>query len=186
MNAKSLIGMTVFAVDAGKNLGSVDRLLFSPKAMRVTGLVVAAAAGLMDEPGPQKLLPTDKVRAVGHDAITVDSESLLEVLADGELPAGAVAFDQIERERVLTESGEEIGEVSSMEFDELTFQLDYLEIRRGFLSGSSMVAVESIVSVGEDVIVVRDTALEATSGRDRGEGDLVEDDDDDGMIIERR
>ncbi|HEV2128906.1 MAG TPA: PRC-barrel domain-containing protein [Thermomicrobiales bacterium] len=186
MNAKSLIGMTVFAVDAGKNLGSVDRLLFSTERMRVTGLVIAPATGLMDEPRPQKLLPTDKVKAVGHDAITVDSESLLEVLADGELPAGAVAFDQIERERVLTESGEEIGEVSSVEFDELTFQLDYLEIRRGFLSGSSMIAVESVVSVGEDVIVVRDTALEDAAGRDRAEEDRVEHEDDDGMIIERR
>ena len=184
MNAKSLIGMTVFAVDAGKNLGSVDRLLFSPEDMRVTGLMVAPVAGLMDEPEPQKLLSTDKIKAVGQDAITVDSASLLEVTAEGELPAGVVAFDQIEREKVLTESGEELGEVSSVEFDEQSFRLDYLEVGRGFLSGSSLITVENIVSVGEDVIVVRDSAVNEIGEGDR---DNVDDDttDDDGMVIER-
>lgn len=181
MNAKSLIGMTVFAVDAGKNLGSVDRLLFSPEEMRVTSLMVAPVAGLMDEPEPQKLLATDKIKAVGHDAITVESESMLEVTAEGEVPAGSVAFDQIEREKVLTESGEEIGEVSSMEFDEQSFRLDFLEVGRGFLSGSSMITVENIVSVGEDVIVVRDSALNEVETTD----EEPKDEDGDGMIIDR-
>ena len=159
MNAKSLIGMTVFAVEGGKNLGTVDRLLFSPDEMRVTAFVVASVAGMMDEPEPQKLLPTEKVKAVGQDAITVESDSMLDVTADGELPPGAVAFDQIEREKVITENGEDVGEISSVEFDEQTFKLDFIEVGRGFLSGSSMISVENIVSVGEDVIVVRDAAM---------------------------
>jgi sporulation protein YlmC with PRC-barrel domain len=186
MNAKSLIGMTVFAVDAGKNLGTVDRLLFSPDDLRVTSFVVTPAAGLMDEPGPQRLLATDNVKAVGHDAITVESESLLEIVADGELPPGAVAFDEIEREKVITESGDDVGEVSSIEFDEQTFRLDYLEVGRGFLSGSSMITVEKIVSIGEDVIIVRDTALDEP-GYDRDDDlETIEADADDrGMIIER-
>jgi sporulation protein YlmC with PRC-barrel domain len=187
MNAKSLIGMTVFAVDAGKNLGSVDRLLFSPDDMRVTAFVVAPAAGLMDEPGPQRLLPTDKIKAVGQDAITVESESFLDIVADGELPPGAVAFDEIEREKVITESGEDVGEVSSVEFDEQTFRLDFLEVGRGFLSGSTMITVEKVVSIGEDVIVVRDTALDQPDDRD-DDLDTFEEADDDNrdMIIERK
>lgn len=173
MNAKSLIGMTVFAIDAGKNLGTVERLLFSPQDMRVTGFVVTPHTGLMGEPEAQKVLATEKVHAVGQDAITVESEADLDVTADGELPAGAVAFDQIEREKVLTESGEEIGEVSSVDFSEADFRLEYLEVGRGFLSGSTMISVGEIVSVGEDVIVVRDSAL------DRDDRDIDDDNDDD-------
>lgn len=164
MNAKALIGMTVFAIEGGKNVGSVERLLFSPETMRVVAFVVTPRSGMMADPEPQKLLSTEKVRSIGQDAITVDSESLLDVTADGELPPGAVAFDQIEREKVITESGDHVGDVASLEFDEIDFRLDFLEVGRGFLSGHAMVTVENIISVGEDVIVVRDSAL-SDSGR---------------------
>lgn len=160
MNAKSLIGMTVFAIDAGKNLGSVERLLFSPDEMRVTSFIVTPRTALMDEPEPQKLLSTDKVKAIGQDAITVESESLLDITADGELPAGSVAFDEVEKEKVITESGDDVGEVASLDFDEGSFRLEYIEVGRGFLSGSSLVSVDNVVSVGEDVIVVKDSALD--------------------------
>jgi uncharacterized protein YrrD len=173
MNAKALIGMTVFAIEGGKNLGTVERLLFSPDNMRVVAFVVTPRSGMMSDPEPQKVLSTEKVRAIGQDAITVDSESLLDVTADGELPAGAVAFDEIEREKVITESGDQVGEVSSLEFDEVDFRLDFLEIGRGFLSGHVLVTVENIVSVGEDVIVVRDTALNGDDRDDEVEDDRV-------------
>jgi uncharacterized protein YrrD len=170
MNAKALIGMTVFAIDAGKNLGSVERLLFSPEDMRVTAFVVTPRTSMMAEPEPQRLLPTDRIRAIGQDAITVESETELDITADGELPAGSVAFDEIEKEKVITESGENIGEVSSLDFDDSTFRLDFIEIGRGFLSGSSLVSVDQVISVGEDVIVVRDSALDT---RDRREDERV-------------
>lgn len=160
MNVKTLVGMPVLAVDAGKNLGTVDRVLFSPEKQRIEGFVVTRQGGLMDEPEPQRIIAVDKLHGVGHDAITVDSEDLLETLADGQFPAGLVAFDEIEREKVMTEGGEEVGEVSSIDFDEQSFQIDFIEVGRGFLSGSSLISVEHIVSVGEDVIVVRDAALD--------------------------
>lgn len=189
MNAKSLIGMSVFSIEGGKNVGNVERLLFSPEDMRVTAFVVTSSAGMMDEPEPQKLLATEKVKAIGQDAITVDSESLLDITTDGELPAGAVAFDQIEKERVITESGDHIGELSSLDFNEDDFRLDYIEVGRGFLSGSSLITVDNVISVGEDVIVVSDNALDPVpdSGADdevfEGEVDetvVVENKEDDG------
>lgn len=188
MNAKSLIGMTVFAIEGGKNLGTVERLLFSPEEMRITSLVVTPVAGLLDEPEGQKILPTSHVNAIGQDAITIESESLLETAVDGEVPAGTVAFDEIEKEKVITESGDDVGELSSLDFNQDDFRLDFLEVGRGFLSGASLITVDKIVSIGEDVIVVRDTALnqEGATARDDDnvvveDETLVEDDrDDDG------
>lgn len=159
MNVKSLIGMNVFAVDAGKNLGSVERLLFSPEKLRVEGFVVTPGAGLMDEPQPQQVLSIHRIKHIGHDAVTVESESMLETLADGQIPAGMVAFDQVEKEKVLTEGGEQMGEVSSIDFNETSYAIEYIEVGRGFLSGSSMITVDQIISVGEDVIVVKDSAM---------------------------
>jgi len=178
MNAKSLIGMSVFSIDGGKNVGSVERLLFSPEEMRVTAFVVTSRVGMMDEPEPQKILATEKVRAIGQDAITVDSESLLDITADGELPAGAVAFDQVEKERVITESGDHIGELSSLDFNEHDFRLDYIEVGRGFLSGSNLITVDNVISVGEDVIVVTDRALDPLADDDT-DVEIIESDVDD-------
>lgn len=183
MNAKSLIGMTVFAIEGGKNLGTVERLLFSPEEMCVTGFVVARTGSMMEEPEPQRVLAREHVKAIGQDAITVESESLLDVTADGELPGGTVAFDEIEKERVLTESGDEIGVVNSVDFSDNDFRLEYLEVGRGFLSGNSMITVDKVLSVGEDVIVVRDDALDQVSGNDRDDG--ADDDTFGGKIVKR-
>ncbi len=159
MNVKTVVGMQVLAVDAGKQLGTVERVLFSPEKRRVEGFVVTPTGGLMDEPQPQRLLSVDAVKHVGHDAIMVESEDLLETLADGQLPGGLFAFDEIEKEKVMTEGGEEVGEATSIDFDDASFQMDFLEVSRGFLSGSSLISVDNVVTVGPDAIVVKDAAL---------------------------
>lgn len=160
VNVKQLVGMQVFAVDAGKSLGTVERVLFSPDDKRVQGFLVAPSSGLMEEPEAQRLLAVDAIKHVGHDAITVDSESVLETIADGQLPNGLIAFDEIEKEKVLTEGGDEVGSVSSIDFDGESFQIDFLEVSRGFMSGNSLISVDNVVTVGPDRIVVKDAALD--------------------------
>lgn len=160
MNVKTVVGMKVLAVDAGKILGTVDRVLFSPENRRVEGFVVTPGGGLLDEPQPQRLVSVDAIKHVGHDAITVDSEDLLETLADGQLPGQLFAFDEIDREKVVTEGGDEVGAISSIDFDGESFQIDFLEVSRGFLSGSSLISVDHVIAVGPDAIIVRDAALD--------------------------
>jgi|GEM_PF-2056646 len=159
VNVKQLVGMQVFAVDAGKNLGSVERVLFSPDDKRVQGFLVTPASGMMEEPEAQRLLEVNAIKHVGHDAITVESESVLETIADGQLPHGLIAFDEIEKEKVLTEGGDEVGSVSSIDFDGESFQIDFLEVSRGFMSGNSLINVDNVITVGPDRIVVKDAAL---------------------------
>jgi uncharacterized protein YrrD len=164
MNIKELVGMTVFAIDGGRNVGTVDRLFFSTEEMRITDLIVSRGGAMLEEPEPQRTLPTDRIKAIGRDAITIESEEILDVTTDGEVPDGRVAFDEIEREKVITESGDEIGQVSSVSFGDTTFLLEQVEVSRGFLSGNAVIPVNQIVSIGEDVIVVKDGALDANSG----------------------
>lgn len=170
MNVKQLIGMKVFAIDAGKNLGAVDRLLFSPEKKQITSFLVAPEGGLLDEPEPHKILDTDKIASIGEDAITVDSETVLGTTVEGELPAGMVAFDEVEKERVLTESGNEIGELVSIEFSDTGFALEHLEVSRGFLGGHTLIPLSQVVSIGEDVIVVQDATFDdANASEDKEE-----------------
>ena len=88
MNVKELVGMTVFAIEGGRNVGTVDRLFFSPDDMRITDLVVSRGTAVLEEPEPQRVLPTERIKSVGRDAITIDSEDQLDVTPDGEGPAG--------------------------------------------------------------------------------------------------
>lgn len=171
MNVKELVGMTVFAIDGGRNVGTVDRLFFSPDEMRITDLVVSRGTAVLEDPEPQRVLPTDRVKAIGRDAITIDSEDHLDVTPDGEVPGGRVAFDEIEREKVITESGDQVGEVASVSFSDETYLLEVIEVSRGFLSGNAVIPVNQIISVGEDVIVVKDTALDAYSGEGEVQGE---------------
>lgn len=188
MNVKELVGMTVFAIEGGLNAGTVERLLFSPEEMRVTDLVVTRGSAMLEEPEPQRILPTDRIKAVGRDAITIESEGVLDVTPDGEVPEGRVAFDEIEREKVITESGDEVGEVSSVSFSDNTFLLESVEVSRGFLSGNAVIPMNQVVSVGEDVIVVKDSALDSGGGEhqlfrevdETGETEVVEEGDDRG------
>lgn len=154
MDTTSLLGMPVFAVDAGRKLGIVERLLFSIEEKRVVALALTPGASQL-----QPLLPVGKILSIGHDAITVASEADTEATVENQVPARVVGFDQIEKERVITESGEDLGGVSSLHFDESDFRLMHLELGRGFLSSTFRVSVHDIVSVGEDVIVVRDTIV---------------------------
>ena len=168
MNVKELVGMTVFAIDGGRNVGTVDRIVFSPEDMRITDLVVSRGTAMLEDPEPQRVLPTERIKAIGRDAVTIDAEDQLDVTPDGEVPGGRVAFDEIEREKVITESGDEIGEVASVSFSDATYLLEEIEVSRGFLSGNAVIPVNQILSVGEDVIVVKDGALDASPG----EGEL--------------
>jgi len=99
VNVKQLVGMQVFAVDAGKNLGSVERVLFSPDDKRVQGFLVTPASGMMEEPEAQRLLEVNAIKHVGHDAITVESESVLETIADGSFPTASSPSTRSRRKR---------------------------------------------------------------------------------------
>lgn len=155
MDATSLIGMPVIAVDAGRKLGTVERLLLSLPEKRLTALELTADASTL-----RPVLPVEKIRSIGHDAITVASEDDLEATVEGEkLPAGVVGFDQIEKERVITESGEDLGGVSSLHLDDSDFRLMHLELGRGFLSSTFRVSVHDIISIGEDAIIVQDATV---------------------------
>lgn len=80
MNVKELVGMTVFAIDGGVNVGTVDRLFFSPEEMRITDLVVSRGTAVLEDPEPQRVLPTDRIKAVGRDAITIEAEDQLSLI----------------------------------------------------------------------------------------------------------
>lgn len=161
MNIATLIGMTVFALDAGKELGSIDRLLISQEERRLVGFVVTPPTGATDDPERKQVLAVEKVHSFGHDAVTIASEADLDVSRGGALPEGTVAVGQAPMGTVTTESGEAFGEVTLLEASEPEYQLTRMDVGQGVFSSSILVNIRDVVSFGEDAIVVRDSVLGA-------------------------
>ncbi len=166
MNYKALVGQEVIAIESGRKLGQIDRILIDPDAKRIDWIVVRPAGrSMLEEPGPMKAIAVDQIRGLGEDVVTVPNDEVLQPLS---APANhLVAFAAIKNEAVMTEGGKKLGEVSNIEFDEQTLDLESIEISQGLLSGKSSIPVTEIISVGEDVIVVRDMAHDEQWGEDQ-------------------
>jgi len=160
MNYKTLTGREVIAIDGGRKLGHVERILFDPSTMRIDSIVIQPVIhSVLEEPSPMQQVSVSQIRGLGQDVVTVQSDEALQPLAeDSVIGVDLVAFDQIEHEAVLTEGGKKIGDVDDVEFDDQTMQLQSIQISRGLLARKVSIAASEIVSVGEDVIVVHDTA----------------------------
>jgi sporulation protein YlmC with PRC-barrel domain len=185
MNHKTLTGREVIAIDSGRKLGHIERILFDPATMRIDSLVVHSdSRSMLEESTPMQQIPVSAIRRVGEDVVMVEHDDALQPIQEGGATAGnLIAFDQIENEAVLTESGKKIGEVADIEFDDRTLELQSIQLSRGLFSRNSSLAVSEIISVGEDAIVVRDTvdldsqdqAEEPESGEDLGRVRVISD-----------
>ncbi len=174
MNHKTLTGREVIAIDSGRKLGTIERILFDPKAMKIAAIVIHPAIhSVLEEPEPMRQVAVEHIRGLGQDVVTVQNEEALQPVAEGGSTSSLVAFDQIENESVMTEGGNKVGDVSDVEFDERTMELVSIQLGHGFLARKSSIPVSEIISVGEDVIVVRESAEHAAEDVDAEQRDGI-------------
>lgn len=160
MNHKSLTGREVISIESGRKLGQIERVLFDPSAMKIDSIVIYPQThSMMEEPGPMQRVKVDQIRGLGQDVVTVENDEAMQTMSVGESTNNLVAFDQIENEAVLTESGKKVGALNDIEFNEQSMQLESIQVSHGFLSRKSSISVNEIVSVGEDAIIVHDAAM---------------------------
>ena len=152
---KDLHGMTILDVRDGKKLGQADEVVISPDDGRVLGFVMKTGGLLRNG---ESIVEIDDVRAIGRDAITVEGE---EVAHTSE--AASEAFSQarsgeraLAGRKVVTQGGSLVGQVDDVAIDEDGRRVTALLLGGGLLEQSDAVAADRIVSVGPDVIVVRD------------------------------
>ncbi len=153
-------GMPVITVEEGKKIGSIDDLLVDPERMQVLWLRLSSGSLL----GDRTWVPADVVRSVGADAVIVDSNDAVRSSVDThEAKDLRREGRRIVGTTVMTESGHKIGEANDYEFapDTMAVTKVYLPPESGFnllrkSEGGKSVTTDRIVTVGADVIVVRD------------------------------
>ena len=152
-------GLPVITMAEGKQIGKIDDLVIDPERKAV-GWLRLHSGGMIG--GERLWVPTAAVHGVGEDAVTINAE------ADARTPADApdaLALVKAKRgvigSKVLTESGERVGEVRDYEFDANTFALTSLSVPPAMNTVGEILTIpaDKVLTIGEDMIVVAADAL---------------------------
>lgn len=154
-SAKDLQGLAVVGINDGKKLGTADELIVSPDELRLLGLVIKSGGPLSRD---EQIVEARDIRSIGSDAITVDAEAVAhgtEAIAESirETRAGN---RRIVGSKVVTESGTLLGTASDFAIDESTHRITSLTLSSSLFQTGDTLAVDRVISVGPDVVVVRD------------------------------
>lgn len=179
--ARSLLGMPVYSIAEGRRIGEIDALLIRP-ADRSLGAVRVAGDG------HRRTLRFDLITSIGDDAVTVQSEEMLQ----GEPTSQTIrALDtHLSGRRVLTESGEVVGTIAGYVVNTHSGKIETFRVRceSGMLGRLTALLRDEaleipdalVISLGENALVVRDEAVShppSPGSRHEQQAEVTEDED---------
>lgn len=152
---KELIGLAIVDVRDGKKLGHADEIVVSPDDGRLLGFVMKGG-GLFG--GKESIVEIDDVRAIGRDAITVEGDEVAhtpEASAEAFREARGSGRSLVGR-KIVTQGGTMVGQVHDIVLNEEQRRVTSLTIGGGLLEQGDALPANRIVSVGPDLVVIRD------------------------------
>lgn len=169
ISGRELIGMPIFSLDRGEEIGEVENLIFDPDQRKVVGFVLEEG-GLFRSP---EVIPFESIESIGPDAIVLKRSASLEA------PFDEIDLKQVKKEgfnltgrRVISDRGHEIGTVYDLEISESTGAVTGIEVRRGLFQdtaeGKKRIDFEYIQQIGKDAVIVSEAALEALAAQKGG------------------
>jgi uncharacterized protein YrrD len=169
---KSVIGKQVLSLATGQRLESVNDLVLDPDVRRMIALVVSEGGILTSS----KVVPSSEITSYGKDAVVVRApDAIISASDQPELRAAVNHNDKILGKAVFTTTGDKLGAVSDVYFDERTADVMGYEVSSGLIGdatkGTSYLATDEITNIGPDVIYVHPLtadALEAQVGGIQG------------------
>ena len=163
MKYSDLKGKPVVDVASADKLGSVSDLYINLQEQRVLALRVNVS-GLFS--GDRAVLWTD-LQSVGENAVTVANAEVLREAKDVPVLQGLGDSGDVLHDKVMTESGTEVGTTDDMEIDPKTGAIVSYVLRGGFLEGlqhrEQLVLASWVKTVGKKLIVVQDQATTETA-----------------------
>ena len=152
-----LLGMPVLTVQEGARLGKLKGVEIAYRDGQILYVQFDGADGR-----PDGMVHWSKVRAIGADAITIESLAVIQECVDaGDRDR---VTPRVGERAVVTESGTRLGHITNYDLDEATGQILRYHIATGGLLGRVLhteVSFEqsAIRAFGEDAIVVSDEVL---------------------------
>jgi len=168
ISGRELIGMPIYSLDRGEEVGEVENLIFDPDQRKILGIVLEEG-GLFRSP---QIIPFESIESIGPDTLVLKRGAPLE------LPSEEVDHEQIKEgfnltgRKVISDRGHEIGNVYDLDIDELTGSVTGIEIRRGLFQdtaeGKKRIGFEYIQQIGKDAIIASEGVLESLAAQKGG------------------
>jgi uncharacterized protein YrrD len=162
MNSKQIRGLSVINIADGTQVGTVDQVFLDLAAKQVVGFSITNGVGPFG--GARDNAPTvaaSGVHSLGPDALTLDDVTAAHAAWVGAAYGPLAPLDDVVGRKVVTEGGTNLGDVVSLGFDEQTFAITEVEVSPGFLKTNTHIPLDSLVRIGQDVLVVADLAVAA-------------------------
>jgi len=163
MNSKHIRGLAVISIADGTQVGTVDEVYLDLAARQVVGFSITNGVGPFG--GARENAPTvaaSAVHSLGPDALTVDDAAVAHAAWVSAAYGALSTLGDLEGRKVVTEGGANLGVISSVGFDEHTFAVSEVEVSPGFLKANTFIPLDQLVSIGPDVLVVKDVAEPVT------------------------
>jgi len=149
---QDIIGLPVFSVIDGRQVGQVKDLVINPEEGRIEYLLVSDGSWYVGA----RVLPFDKVMGIGEHAVTTESENNITSIAEV-----AKANDLLKRNvelkgnRLLTDRGDFIGKVTEYQLDENSGVITRLYFQRSEEAAAEELDAQQVLTYGSDVVVVK-------------------------------
>jgi uncharacterized protein YrrD len=130
---RDLRGTKVVSRSSAEKVGAIDRLVIDPGTRRVTAVQV----------GKGDVVPWEAISGIGDDAVIIDDGGSVRPAAEGREEQTLKGDLDLGGRRVLSDTGNELGEVEDLEFDESTGEVTGLVTDGGRIDGDRLRAVGS-------------------------------------------
>jgi len=161
VDIKDLKGLAVVAVQDGQRLGEVSDVLLSPGDRRVVRLQISSG-GLLS--GRTTFVEMDAVTSIGPDAAMIPGRDVVRAESD-DSNRELLNLREFTSLRVVSDQGRLLGTVAGGEIDTPSGRLTTIEIAPVGLAGlfgrRQSVPIAQVISIGRDVVVVPESAVEA-------------------------
>ncbi len=157
MKLSDLKRKTVVGLAGGHKLGTVADVLTDSSYRQVQALRVKPTEG-----GPDYVVSTDHVQAIGSDVVTVDDrDSLARVDQVPELTR-LPSLNSLLGDHVVTERGDVLGTISEVDVDPSSRRIVALQYTSSALAGllgrQHALEPQDVIGIGPSIVTVKETA----------------------------
>ncbi len=180
IKASAMGNLPIITINDGKKVSKVKDVIYDGQTNHVKAL-------LIDEKGwfkGARILMLSDINSIGHDAVIIKDEDCFVYSDEVNDSNIAVIVDDnnfMTKNKVMTESGTDLGRVTDLFFDFPTGEVVTIEVSKGFMhnlgSGAKNINIHDIITIGEDNLIVRDFTEEAMEiqGQEQGVNKLATD-----------
>jgi uncharacterized protein YrrD len=168
LNYNKTLGLPIVSVKTGQKLCKIKDFVIDYSTGRFLGVFCFRQGFIFSA---KFFIKTERIKNFGENAAMIENETALEnpKQKQNEKVAGLIKEKiKIKENKVLTESGSNLGKAKNYEVDLISQKLSKITVSGGifgdFLRGEVIIPHEKIISIGRDAIIVKDAVVKEIEG----------------------